>query len=60
MDRELEAWEASAARPFLTIGEVSVWSLGNQRFQVQSPLGIDDIEGFEEARRRARELADGG
>ena len=58
MEREPEAWETSAAGPFLTIGAVSVWALGNDRFRIESPAGDEEVVGFEEARRRARELAD--
>jgi hypothetical protein len=43
---------------FATIGDVSIWSPGDQRFRVQSPAGDEDVEGFADARRRARELAD--
>jgi hypothetical protein len=53
-----EAWQTNAPGPFATIGDVSIWSLGDQRFRVQSPAGDEKIEGFAEARRRAHELAD--
>jgi hypothetical protein len=43
---------------FLTIGDVSVWALGEQRFRIESLSGSEEVEGFEEARPRARELAD--
>ena len=59
MEREPEAWETSAAGPFLTIGDVSVWSRGNERFRIESPAGDEEAEGFEEARRRAHEVAGG-
>ena len=59
MDREPEAWETSTAGPFLTIGAVSVWALGNDRFRIESLAGAEEVVGFEEARRRARELAEG-
>ena len=59
MDREPEPWESSAAGPFLTIGDVSVWALGNERFRIESPAGPEEVEGFDEAQRRAQELADG-
>jgi len=51
------AWETGTAEPFLTIGQVNVWALGGQRFRVQSPSDDEEVEGFEEARQRARELA---
>ena len=45
-------------RALLTIGDVSVWALGEQRFRVQSSAGDEEVEGFAEARQRAQELAD--
>ena len=57
MDREPEAWETSAAGPFLTIGEVAMWALGNDRFRIESPAGAEEVQGYEEAERRAHELA---
>jgi hypothetical protein len=59
MDREPEASETSAAGPFLTIGDVSVWALGNDRFRIESPAGAEEVEGYEEAERRVDELAKG-
>jgi hypothetical protein len=56
MDREPEPRETSAAGPFLTIGQVSVWSLGRDRFRVESPSGHEHIEGIERARELAHEL----
>jgi hypothetical protein len=53
MDREPEAWETNAAAPFLTIGEVSVRALGNDRFRIESPAGAEEVVGFDEAQRRA-------
>jgi hypothetical protein len=55
--RQPEAWQTSAPGPFLTIGDASVQAFGKQRFKIVSPSGEVDVEGFEEARRRARELA---
>ena len=57
MAHEPEAWQTNAPGPFLTIGEVAVWALREQRFRIESPAGSEEIEGFQEARRRARELA---
>jgi len=51
-------WETGTAEPFLRIADVSVWALGGQHFRVQSPSGVEEIEGWAEARRRAHELAD--
>jgi len=59
MDREPEAWESSAPGPFMTIGEVEVFALGNDRFRIEPPAGAEEVVGFEEARRRAHELAEG-
>jgi hypothetical protein len=58
MRSEPEPWQTSAPGAFLTIGDVSVWALGEQRFRVASPAGTEEIEGFAEAQRRAHELAD--
>jgi hypothetical protein len=57
MDRKPATWETSTAEPFLRIGDVSVWALGGQRFRVQSPSGVEEIEGFAEARELAHGLA---
>ena len=54
-----EPWQSSAAGPFLTVGDVSVWALGHERFRIESPAGAKEVEGFEEAERRADELAPG-
>jgi hypothetical protein len=51
------ASESGAVGPFLTIGDVSVWALGEQRYRIESPAGDEEIEGIGEARRRAHELA---
>jgi hypothetical protein len=58
MKREPEAWQTGAAGPFLTVGAASVWSLGRDRFRVESLSGDEPVEDFDEARRRAHELAD--
>jgi hypothetical protein len=57
MDREPEAWETSAAGPFLTIGKVSVRALGEQRFRVVAPDDSREVEGFASARELAHRLA---
>ena len=55
---EPEPWQTNAPGAFLTIGDVSVvWTLGEQRFRVVSPDGDEEVEGFAEARRLARQLA---
>jgi hypothetical protein len=57
MDHDPEPWQTNARGASLTIGDVSIWSLGDQRFRVQSPAGAEEVEGFQQARRRARDLA---
>jgi hypothetical protein len=50
---EPRALADEAAGPFLTIGEVSVWTHGGDRLRVETPDGAQEVEGIE----RARELA---
>jgi hypothetical protein len=57
MTRKPDPWQTNAPGAFLTIGDVSVWALGDQRFRVQSLSGDEEIEGWAEARRRAHDLA---
>lgn len=57
MDPEPEAWQTNAAGAFLVVGDVGIWSLGGDRFRIQSPAGPEEVEGFAEAQRRAHELA---
>jgi hypothetical protein len=52
-----EPWQTNAAGPFLTIGEVSVWVLGGDRFRVESPEGSQEVEGIDRARELAHRLA---
>lgn len=53
-----EAWQTNAPGPFLTVGDVTVWTAaGDQRFVVRSPDGAREVEGFEQARQLAREIA---
>jgi hypothetical protein len=56
MESEPESWQINAGGRFLTIGEVAVSALGDQRFRVQSPSGDEEVEGFAEGRQRAQEL----
>jgi hypothetical protein len=56
-DRKPEAWQTNAAGPFLTVGSVSVWALGGDRFRVESPDGAREVEGIERARELAHQLA---
>jgi hypothetical protein len=57
MDREPEAWQTDAAGPFITIGELSVWAIGDHLFRIESPAGIEQVARFQKARLRARERA---
>lgn len=56
---EPEPWQTDAPGPFLTIGEVSVFALGDDRFRITWPDGERQVEGFERAEELADELADG-
>lgn len=57
MDDQPEAWQTNAAGAFLTVGDVGIWTLGGDRFRIQSPAGSEKVGGFAEAQRRAHELA---
>jgi hypothetical protein len=61
MDRDPEARRSDQTGPLLTIeghdGDVTVWALGEDRFRIQSPAGIREIEGYERAQELARALA---
>jgi hypothetical protein len=57
MDREPEPWQTNEARPFLMLGDVSVSVVGDHRYRVESPSADEVVEGFDEARQRARALA---
>jgi hypothetical protein len=55
---EPEPWQTDAAGPFLSVGSVSVWTLGRDRFRVESPDGVQEVEGIDQARQLAHELAE--
>ena len=57
MDRAPAAWETNAPGPFLSVGEVAVYALGQDRFVLVWPDGEREVEGFEPARKLAHELA---
>ena len=57
MERTPEPWQTDAAGPFLTIGSVSVWTLGRDRFRVQSPDSEQEVEGIDRAKELAHKLA---
>jgi hypothetical protein len=42
----------------LSVGSVSVWTLGRDRFRVESPDGVQEVEGIDQARQLAHELAE--
>jgi len=58
VDREPAAWETNAPGPFLTIGEVEVYALGQDRLRVVWPEGEREVEGYSNAEQLADELAD--
>jgi hypothetical protein len=41
----------------LSVGEVAVWALGEDRFRLVAPDDEREFEGFEPARQLAHELA---
>jgi hypothetical protein len=55
--REPDPWQSGEPGPFLTIGEVEVWALGEQRFRIVSAEGTQEVEGFQRARDLAHQLA---
>jgi hypothetical protein len=62
MSRESEAWETNVGGPFVTIagpnGDVGIWSVGEDRFRVQSPSGEQMVDGHAEALQVAHDLAE--
>jgi hypothetical protein len=61
-DPEPAAWETSEASPFITLqrerGNVTVWALGEDRFDVLAPDDSHEIAGFHAARNLAHVLAE--
>ena len=53
MSREPEPWQTNQPGAFLTIGDVSLWALGDQRFRVVAPDDSCEVEGFAPARELA-------
>jgi hypothetical protein len=51
------AWELGAAGAFLTVDDVEVWALGEQRFRVVSAEDTQEVEGLQQARELAQQLA---
>ena len=63
MPHEPEPWQTDAPRPAITIekpkGTVSVSALGKERFRVEAPGHESEVEGYEQARTLAGQLAAG-
>jgi hypothetical protein len=63
MSHEPEPWQTSAARPFNIIekprGTVSISSLGNEGFRVAAPGHDSEVEGYDQAKALAHQLAAG-
>ncbi len=58
MEPEPEPWQTNAAGPFLAVGRVSVWALGEDRFRIETPEeGSREVKGIERARELAHQLA---
>jgi hypothetical protein len=61
-DREREPWEPSQPGPFIAIprerGTVTVWALGEDRFDVVAPDESHEISGLDAARALAHVLAE--
>jgi hypothetical protein len=62
VDRGPAAWETNEASPFITMqrerGAVTVWALGEDRFDVVAPGDSHEIGGLEAARTLAHVLAE--
>ena len=58
---EPEPWQTGSAGPCVTIdspaGPVELWVLGSQRYRVKTPTGDQIVEGYQQAREVAHELA---
>jgi hypothetical protein len=61
-DREREPWESNKPGPAIAIsrerGTVTVWALGEDRFDVVAPDESHEISGLDAARALAHVLAD--
>jgi hypothetical protein len=57
MNQKPEPWQTDAAGPFLTVGSASVWTLGRDRFRVESLQGSQEVEGIDRARELAHRMA---
>jgi hypothetical protein len=56
--RRPDAWESSAAGPFLSVGLATVTALGQERFLVAAPGREHEVTGIRNARALAHDLAD--
>lgn len=58
-----EPWQTNEARPFNVIekprGTVSILALGTERFRVEAPGHDSEVQGCDQARTMARQLAAG-
>jgi hypothetical protein len=63
MSHEPEPWQTNADRPCTVIekprGTVSISSLGKERFRIEAPGHDSEVEGYQEARALAHQLAAG-
>ncbi len=61
MSHEPEPWQTNAPRPAMMIekprGTVGVSALGKERFRVEAPGHASEVEGYQEARALAHQLA---
>ena len=59
--RKPEAWQTNAAGPFSTLrrerGEVTIWTLGEDRYAVEAPDASHEVIGVQPARELAHKLA---
>ena len=58
MTVEPQARETGGAGPALTVGAVTVWALGEERFRIESPQGHRHVRGYKLARVIAYEIAE--
>jgi hypothetical protein len=62
VDHKPAAWETNEAVPFITLqrqgGEVTVWALGEDRFDVLAPDDSHEVRGLDAARALAHVLAE--
>jgi hypothetical protein len=61
-DRERDPWQSNKPGPLITMprerGTVTVWALGEDRFDVVAPDESHEIGGFDAARALAHVLAE--